>query len=116
MKVNIFFSFIGVALASLIGFLAYNVAKGQENDLVCGISSTICFIATLIPSIGISYESGRVGTNIRVLSTLFFVIFLICHICFASFDLILPYYIIVNGILLLIYMAIFYKMAQSQEV
>lgn len=111
MKANIFLSFIGVVLASLIGYLAFNVAKGHENDILCGVCSTICFIATLIPVLGLSYESSRLGTNIRVLSALFFVVFLVSHFCFAGFGIKMPYYIICNGIILIIYLAIIYKMS-----
>lgn len=111
MKINIFLSFISVALASLVGYLAFNIAEGQDHDFVCGFGSAICFIVTLIPTIGLNYESNRLGTNIKVLSALFFVIFLISHFCFASFGIKMPYYIICNGIILVIYLAILYKMS-----
>lgn len=97
-------------LATLVGYLAYNVASGEENDMVFGIGSGICFAATLIPIMGLQYESGRLGTNIRVFSALFFIVFAISHFCFAGFGVKMPYYIIVNGIMLMIYLAIFYKM------
>lgn len=110
MKVNIFLTLISIMLAALVGYLAYNVANGDKNDVVCGVGSAICFSATLIPTMGLQYESGRLGVNIRVFSTLFFVVFVISHFCFASFGVEMPYYIIVNGITLMIYLAIFYKM------
>lgn len=116
MKVNLFLSFIGIALASLIGYLAFNVAEGQDNDLICGIGSTICFVATLIPTLGLNYESSRLGTNIRVLSILFFVIFLISHFCFAAFGVRMPYYIICNGIIIIVYIAIVYKMSNIKSI
>lgn len=116
MKVNVFLSFIAIALASLIGYLAFNVAEGQENDIICGIGSTVCFIATLIPTIGLNYESGKLGTNIRVLSILFFVVFLIINFCFAGYNVKMPYYIICNGIVLIVYMAIIYKMSNIKTI
>lgn len=110
MKANIFLTLISIVLATLVGYLAYNVASGDENDMICGISSGICFATTLIPTIGIQYKSGRLGTNIRVFSALFFIVFAISHFCFAGYGVKMPYYIIVNGIMLMIYLAIFYKM------
>lgn len=103
-------------LSTLVGYLAYNVASGEENDMECGIGSGICFAATLIPTMGIQYESGRLGTNIRVFSALFFILFAISHFCFAGFGVKMPYYIIVNGIMLMIYLAIFYKMQSVKDV
>lgn len=103
-------------LATLVGYLAYNVASGEENDIICGIGSGICFATTLIPTIGLQYESGRLGANIRVFSALFFIVFAISHFCFAGFGVKMPYYIIVNGIMLMIYLAIFYKMHGIKEI
>lgn len=116
MKANIFLTGISVMLAALIGYLAYNISEGQDNDVLCGVGSSICFMATLIPTIGLQYESGRLGVNIRVFSVIFFVIFLISHFCFAGFGVKMPYYIICNGILLVIYLAIFYKMQGVKDI
>lgn len=116
MKTNIFLTIISVALATLIGYLAFNVAEGKENDVVCGIGSTICFIGTLVPTIGLQYESVRLGVNIRVISAVFFLFFLISHFCFAAFEIEIPYYIVINGLLLVVYFAIFYKMSQLKNV
>lgn len=103
-------------LAALVGYLAYNVASGDENDMVCGIGSGICFAATLIPTMGLQYKSDRLGINIRVLSSIFFIIFAISHFCFAGFGVKMPYYIIVNGIILMIYLAILYKMQGVEDI
>ena len=53
MKANLFLSFISVMLAALLGYLAFNVANGEENDVICGIGSCICFAVTLIPTMGL---------------------------------------------------------------
>lgn len=103
-------------LAAFVGYLVYDVASGDENDMVCGIGSGICFAATLIPTLGLHYETGRLGTNIRVFSTLFFIVFAISHFCFAGFGVKMPYYIIVNGIVLIIYLAVFYKMQGIKDI
>lgn len=116
MKANIFLTLISIMLAMLLGYFAYNVASGDENDIVCGIGSSICFAATLIPTMGIQYESGRLGTNIRMFSALFFIVFAISHFSYAGFGVKMPYYIIVNGIMLMIYLAIFYKMQSVKDV
>ena len=100
-------------LSALIGYLAFIVAVGDENDAICGIGSGICFAATLVPVMGLQYESGKLGVNIRVYSSIFFVIFVISNFCFAGFG---PHYIIVNGIMLMIYLAIFYKMQSVKDV
>lgn len=116
MKANVIMTIVGLALACLIGYLVFNVAAGDPNEALCGVVSTVCFLATLIPMMGIKYESARLATNIRVFSALFFVIFLISHFCFAGFGIKVPYYVVVNGILLLIYLAAFYKMQSVRDI
>lgn len=116
MKANVFLTLMSVLLALLIGYLVYNIAEGKNNDALCGVGTTICLIATLIPTIGLQYESGRLGTNIRLFSALFFVIFLISNFCFAGFGINAPYYIITNGIMLVIFWAIFYKMQKNKSI
>lgn len=116
MKVNSILTLISFMLATLVGYLVFNVASGDENDLVCGIGSGICFAATLIPTMGLQYESGRLGVNTRLISCVFFVLFAISHFYFAGTGVKMPYYIIVNGVMLLIYLAIFYKIQRVKEI
>lgn len=110
MKTNLILTLISVALAVLLGYLAFSVAKGDENNIVCGVCSCICFAATLIPTMGLQYDSSKLGVNIRIFSAIAFVIFAISHFCFAGFGVNMPYYVIVNGILLMLFIAIFYKL------
>ncbi len=115
MKTNTFLTCISIILACLIGYLTFNIAQGKEYDIIYGFGSTICFIATLLPTIGLQYKDSRSGTNIRVLSVLFFIVFLISHFCFAGFGIKMSYYIITNGIILVIYLALFYKLQGVKE-
>ena len=115
MKANIFLTLISLSLAGLIGYWVFSNAEGKEQDMLCGICSTVCFLATLIPSICLRYESDRIGTNIRVLSGLFFIAFLASHFYFANYGIKMPLYVILNGILLVVYLGIFYKINSAQE-
>ena len=114
MRANIFLTIISLILAGLIGYWVFSNAKGQEEDTLCGICSSLCFLATLIPCIGLHYDSSRIGTNIRVLSVLFFIAFLISHFYFANYGIKMPLYVILNGILLVIFLGVFYKI-QGQK-
>lgn len=108
MKVNIFFICIGTLIALLLGYLAFYVAEDKENDVICGVCSALCFICTLIPILGISHKSTRISINLRVLSVVFFLLFVVSHFYFAVYGVRMPYYVIVNALILLVYMAIYY--------
>lgn len=116
MKVNVFLTVIAVLMAILAGYFAFSVAEGDKNDVVCGVCSSVCFIGTLVPLVGLQYADSRLSVNIRTCSALFFAVFLISHFCFAGFGVKMPYYIIVNGVMLLIFSAILYKMAGIKNV
>lgn len=116
MKANIFLTMISLLLALLVGYLAYNIAEGKDNDVLCGIGTSVCLVATLVPMMGMQYESGRLGTNIRILSALFFFMFLISNFCFAGFGINTAYYIITNGMMLVIFLAILYKMLNVESI
>lgn len=107
---------MSVLLAGLCGYLAFSLAQGKENDFVCGIASTICFLGTLIPCMGLKHESASINANIRVLSGTFFFIFLVSHILFAIFGIRMPFYVIINGILLVVFMAFLYKLQSIKNI
>ena len=113
MKVNFFLSIIGLLLASLVSYLVYSIAKGLDNDVLGGVFSGICFIATIIPAMGLQYSDGRLGVNIRILSVTFFFFFLIINICFATWGIVMPYYVIVNGMALLVFLALIHAIHRA---
>lgn len=116
MKANVFMTVIAVLLGALLGYWAYDVAEGEPNDVMCGIATAVCLAATLIPTMGLRYGSRRMGVNIRLVSAMFFVLFLVSHFLFAAFGVRMPYYLLVNGLLLLVYLAVFYKMQGIKDV
>lgn len=116
MKLNVFLSCIAIAMAGLVGYLVYSIAEGREGDLLCGIGGAVCFMSILLPVMGMHYDSGRLGVNIRVMCLAFFVLFLVSHVCFALLGIKTSYYIVTNGILLLVYWSVFYKMQRLKEI
>ena len=116
MKVKPIPSLIAFALACLIGYLAYVIAGTDENNVMCGICSTVCFAVSLVCMMGVSHESDRMSVNIRMVCGVFFFIFLVSNFAFAVFGVAMPFYLIINAILLLVFLAMFYKFASIKDV
>ena len=114
MKLKAFPLALSIALAGLLGYFIYYITKSADYDLLWGVGATICFAITAIPILGIQYESARQGLNLKILSGIFFIIFVISHICFARLGADVAYYIIVNGCLMIAYLALFYKISSLQ--
>lgn len=110
MKLKAFPLALSLALAGLLGYFIYYITKSADCDLLWGIGATICFAITVTPTLGVQYESARRGLNLKILSGIFLITFVISHICFARLGSDVAYYIIVNGCLLIVYLALFYKM------
>lgn len=113
MKTNLVLSGIAIVLSLLIGYLVYLVAEGNRYDIVVGIGGAICFAVSLMPAIGMKYESGRLSLNMRVLSLLAFGMFALSNFVFAMVDSKIAYYIIVNGILLCLYIGGLYSLLKA---
>ena len=113
MKVNFFYSCIGALIALLLAYWAFDIAKGKENDVICAVCSAVCFIGTLVPMLGIGHESSRISVNLRVLSAVFFLLFVVSHFCFAFFGVCMPYYMIVNAIVLLVFILIYHGIGKQ---
>ncbi len=113
MKVNIVYACIGVLIALLLAYWVFDIAKGSENDVICGVGSAVCFMGTLIPMLGIGHQSSRISVNLRILSAVFFFLFIVSHFCFALFGVHMPYYVIVNALALLVFIAIYYGIGKK---
>ena len=116
MRWNIFLTIICILLSALDAYWIYNLAAEHEYVLAITIESGICFATSLVPLIALDYQASRVGINIRVASGLCFVVFQIIHIVFTIAKLELPYFITINGALLLLFVAFLYKFSRKEEV
>lgn len=115
-RVNLFLTILAILLSLLLGYWTYYVAKECDYDIECLIISTLCYMATLIPTMGFQYGSTRLGVNIRILCVVLFVLFLAINFSYAIAGISMPSYIIVNGVVLIIYLAVFYKMQNIKSI
>lgn len=101
-QVKFFQLIVAIALSALISFGFYSMDI-ESNKLLITIGGFVFFAITLGCTIGIRFETAGVSTNVRVLSSIFFVIVLVSHFVFSVFSSSVPLYVIVNGIVILVY-------------
>ena len=116
MKANAFMTLISVLLSALFGYLVYYIAEPDSNAIIALIGSFVCFACTLVPLMGLKYASSRIGTNARVLATLFFLVLAISNTIFSLTSITMPLYAIINGIIVIIYLAILYKIHNIKNI
>ena len=110
MRINFVTLLIALSIAALstYGFYAWN--SGKTFQLLITIGAGFLIFTTLSGIIALKTDSrrGAVG-NIRVLSIIFLIIAIISNVIFSLIILSTPTsYIIVNGILFLVYILIVY--------
>lgn len=115
MKPNIFLIIVSVLISGLAGFGFYAANSGETYCLLLTIGSSLCFTVTLICCLGIKIEGNRVNINFKILSAIFFIIFLIINLIFNFSGIKVAPYIIINGISLLIFSIIEYGILKSNK-
>jgi hypothetical protein len=114
MKVNFIKSIIAIAVSALIAYGFYSF-HDSENKLLLSVGSFMFVAITLLLTIGISFDLPRTSTNVRTVSAIFFLVALASNIIFSFVSFSVPLYIILNGILILIYTLITYSITKAKQ-
>ena len=115
MKINAFLTLIILVFSCLLGFWVYSIAEPDTHAGLAGILSTICIALPLIIGFGVNYNTSAAIVNLRILSFTLFLIMLVLHFYYANTGISMPYYVLISGILVCIYMAIVYTIIKSKQ-
>ena len=105
MKLNFIQTIIALSISLLISYGFYSLGSG-ENKIILSLGSFVFLASTLITMLAVSFEYPRTTTNVRVLSGVFFVVAMISNLIFIFINFSVPSYIIISGVLFLIYLLI----------
>jgi hypothetical protein len=112
MKINWVLALISLAISGLIAFGFYSGNSNETYQLLITIGSGLSFLITLGGLLALSSSHG--GTvNIKVTSILFFIGLLIEHIIFSFKGINLAPYIIITGILIMVYVLVCYGITRA---
>lgn len=114
MKLDFIKTFISIGVSCLIAYGFYIFNTDLNKDLL-GIGSLILLITTLTLTIGVSFDLPRTTTLIRTVSIIFFAAALLSNFVFSLVDFAEATYIIVNGILFLIYVLTIYSIERAKQ-
>lgn len=110
-KFDLLYCFLAIAGAILIAIANHSLADTDPNRDIVGLGSLVCYAIPLVLLLGTRHTESSINVNLRVLSVLFFVILLVSNFAFSVWGVVMPYYIICNGLLLLIYILLWTKIA-----
>ena len=113
MKINTFLTFICFAIAGLSAFGFFIANSGDTYRILITAASGISLFVTLGGMIALSSSNRGSMINIRVVSGAFFLALLVNHIVFSFIGVKFTPYIIITGVLLLLYMLIYYVIVRA---
>lgn len=107
MKVNFVNSLIAVAISALLAYVCYEICDYERIQWVITIGAFITIALPALFAIGVSVKEQRGSIMLKTLSYVFFIMELVANGIFVFFDFQVPLYVIINGLLLLIYLLIY---------
>jgi hypothetical protein len=113
MKINPVMLIVSLAISGLVAYGFYTTNQGEVYPWLISIGSAfLCFI-TLSGILTVSFDIRGGTGNYKIVSVLFFIITLISNIIFSFLNFTLPPYIIINGILFLLFIALEYAIIKA---
>lgn len=115
MKIDWIKSVIVILINALIVYGMYSVCDFEAlRGVLVGVAATALTITGLF-TMGISVEGQRSAAILKLLSGIVYVLFLIIDWIFATIEFTIPLFIIVNGLLLLLYAVLAVSIARTKQ-
>ena len=115
MKINIVPSIIAAAISALLAYGLFSFCHTEDGKILLTIGGFISLFLTLAVGIGVRFPEGRTSTNTAVLGFVFFFLLLASNIIFTFVNFSSPTYIIINGLLTLIFIGVTYAVAKAKQ-
>ncbi len=112
MKINFIKIIIAIGISMLLAYGFY-CFKETNGKLILCIGSFIFLAITLIFTIGINFQFPRTTTNVRSISSLFFVIAFLINLLFSFITFSIPIYVIIVGLAILTHALIVYSVSRA---
>ena len=115
MKINIIPTIVVAAVAALVGLLAAHLCGNTSKDTTIGIITGVSLGLTLLP-IAVKSGDSRLDVNMRIVCTIFATLVLLVNfIVCLNVPKNLTIYMIIVGLILLIYIAVIYKLVTASS-
>jgi len=116
MKIKVIPTLISVFISALCAYAIYSFAATDTSKLLIAMGAFVCLSITLIGVIGFSLDNSRKAMNIHITSGVFNAIFFIVAIIYACVnDVNIPSYIIINGLLALVWILVVYGISKALQ-
>jgi len=113
MKLDMIKTIITVALAGLTAFGFFVANEDDTYRILITIGSGLSVLLTLGGFLALASPNHGLMVNLKIVSCLFFIVLLIVHIIFSIAGIYFPAYIIITGVLIVIYLLVSYSIIRA---
>ena len=103
MKLDVVKSLITVAFSALLAYACYEICNYEHIQWVIAAGAIVSIGTPMMLALGVSSQQERSSVMLKTLSWVFLLIEIVSNGVFVFFDFSIPVYIIVNGLILLIF-------------
>lgn len=114
MKIDIIKTLIALGISALLAYGFYSFHHSENIELLVIISFIEFFIVSFFV-LGLKFELNRTTSNVKVVSSIFFFVFLVKNILFSFFTFPKQLFILISGIIVLILMLIVYSLLKAKQ-
>ena len=107
MKLDVVKSLIAVAISALLAYACYEICDYERLKWVIAAGVFVSIGIPMMLALGVSSKQERSSVMLKTLSWVVILIETISNSVFVFFDFSIPVYIIVNGLILLIFALIY---------
>ena len=115
MKIDVIKTIIAVTLSALLAYACYEICNFERVQWVITIGAFITIVIPCVLSMGVSANEERLGIMLKTLSSVILAIEIISNFVFVFLDFGIPVYVIINGILLLLYALVYNSMYNTKK-
>lgn len=115
MKIKVIPTIIAAAISALIAYGLFSFCKTPGLESLLAIGGFISLFLTLATCLGVRFDQSRTSANIAVIGGVFFFILLVSHLFFTLTLFNKQIYLIINGIILLLFLLTLYGIAKAKQ-
>ena len=107
MKFDITKSLIAVALSALLVYACYEICDFERVKLVATVGALLTIGIPAMLALGVSALNERTSVMLKTLSWVTLIAEIIANGIFVFFDFSIPVYVIVNGLILVVFVLVY---------
>lgn len=116
MKIDFFKGFIALALSALIAYACYSICDYESLRWIVTCGAFVAIGTPLFLALGATADNPRGSVLMRITSWLVALLMIGINLIFAFCEFSTPWYIILNGIVLLLYALVFRGLLKQDNI